>query len=148
MAGPDVYRNDSYALVIAVIAVLFFCASLVNVAVNGGGWIPVAVVGALSLFCLLRLARAGVYAKEDGIRVLNPVRTVRVPWDHVLRFTIKPHKGFPALGFVELIDGREIQIWGVQARSSTAAGKRIPEEVIGQLNERLARERERRLPTP
>ena len=148
MAGPDVYRNQSYAQVIAVVAVLFFVASVVNVAVNGGGWVPVGVVGALSLFCLLRLARAGVYAKEDGIRVLNPLRTVRVPWDHVLRFTLKPHKGFPALGFVELIDGREIQIWGVQARSSSAAAKRIPEDVVERLNERLARERERRRQTP
>ena len=144
----DVYRNQSYALVIAVVAVLFFCASAVNAAVNGGGWVPVGVVGALSLFCLLRLARAGVYAGDDGIRVLNPLRTVRVPWDHVLRFTLKPHKGFPALGFVELIDGREIQIWGIQSRSSSVVAKRIPEAVVGELNERLARERARRLQTP
>ena len=143
----SVYRNQSYSLLIAVVASLFFVASAVNALANDGSWPPVAIVGALSLFCLLRLARAGVYADEKGIRVLNPLRTVKVPWDHVLRFTFKPHKGFPAVGFVELIDGREIQIWGVQSRSSTVAAKRIPEEVVGRLNERLARERERRTPT-
>ncbi len=144
----DVYRNQSYSLLITVVASRFFCASAVNAAVNDNGWPAVAVVGALSLFCLLRLARAGVYADADGIRVLNPLRTVRVPWDHVLRFTLKPHRGFPAVGFVELIDGREIQIWGAQARSSTAAAKRIPEQVVAQLNERLAQERARRSQTP
>ena len=144
----DVYRNQSYALLIAVVASLFFVASAVNAAANDGSWEAVAVVGVLSLFCLLRLARAGVYVKGDGIRVLNPLRTVRVPWEHVLRFTLKPNRGFPAVGFVELIDGREIQIWGIQARSGSAAAKRIPEEVVARLNERLARERERPTPTP
>lgn len=144
----DVFRNQAYSTLIAVVATLFFCASAINVAVRGGDWVPVAVVGALSAFCLLRLARAGVYANDEGIRVLNPLRTVRVPWDHVLRFTLRPHKGFPALGFAELIDGREVELWGVQSRSSTATAKKVPEDLVAQLNERLARERERRQPTP
>ena len=143
-----VYRNQSYALLIAVVASLFFVASAVNALVSDGSWAAVAVVGALSLFCLLRLARAGVYADGDGIRVLNPLRTVRVPWDHVLRFTLKASRGFPAVAFAELIDGREIQIWGIQSRSGTAAARRIPAAVVDALNERLASERARRQPTP
>ena len=144
----ETFRNQSYSTLITVVATLFFGASAINAAVSGGDWVPVAVVGALSLFCLLRLARAGVYADDAGIRVVNPLRTVRVPWDHVLRFTLKPHKGFPALGFAELIDGRQVEMWGVQSRSSTVAAKKIPEDLVAQLNERLARERERRQPTP
>lgn len=142
------FQNKSYAVLIAVVATLFFVASAVNAGVRDGSWGAVAVIGALSLFCLLRLARAGVFAGDEAIKVLNPLRTVRVPWDHVLRFTLKPHKGFAAVGFVELIDGREIQVWGIQARTSTVAARRIPEEVVAALNERLARERERRTPTP
>ena len=144
---PD-YQNTSYAVLIAVVASLFFIASAVHAATRDGSWEAVGVIGALALFCLLRMARAGVYAGEHDIRVLNPLRTVRVPWDHVLRFTFKPHRGFPGVGFVELIDGREIQIWGIQARSQTVAARRIPEEVVAKLNERLALERERRKPTP
>jgi hypothetical protein len=144
----DVYRNASYSLLIAVVASLFLIASVVAAAVNEGPWAPVGVVAVLSLFCLLRLARAGVYADGEGIRVLNPLRTVRVPWDHVLRFTLKASKGFPAVGFAELIDGREIQIWGIQSRSYTTAARRIPEEVVAALNERLAAERGARQPTP
>lgn len=142
------YRNASYALLIAVVAVLFLVASITAAAVKGGPWEPVGVVAALSLFCLVRLARAGVYADADGIRVLNPLRTVRVPWEHVLRFTLKASRGFPAVGFVELIDGREIQVWGIQSRSGTVNARRIPEEVVARLNERLATERAERPPTP
>lgn len=142
-----VYRNASYALLIAVVATLFLIASVVAAAVSGGPWAPVGVVAALAAFCLLRLARAGVYANGEEIRVLNPLRTVRVPWEHVLRFTLKASKGFPAVGFVELIDGREIQIWGIQARSGTAAARRIPAEVVADLNERLAAEQAARRPT-
>jgi hypothetical protein len=143
-----VYRNSSYSLLIAVVASLFLVASIVAAVVSGGPWSPVAVVAVLSIFCLVRLARAGVYADDEGIRVLNPLRTQRAPWDHVLRFTLKGSKGFPAVGFAELIDGREIQIWGIQARSHTAAARRIPEEVVAALNERLAQERAARQPTP
>ena len=141
--SPAVYRNSSYALLIAVVATLFLVASVVNVLVNDGSWTAVGVVAALSLFCLLRLARAGVYADDRGIRVLNPLRTVKVPWDHILRFTLKPHQGFPAVAFAELIDGREIQIWGIQSRSATVAAKKIPQEEVDRLNERLAAQRER-----
>jgi hypothetical protein len=143
-----VYRNGSYALLIAVVATLFLIASVVAASVNGGPWAPVGVVAALAVFCLLRLARAGVYADADGIRVLNPLRTQWVPWEHVLRFTLKASKGFPAVGFAELIDGREIQIWGIQSRSGTVNARRIPEEVVAALNARLATERAARQPTP
>ena len=143
-----VYRNDAYALLIAVVAGLFFIASVVAAVAGQTPWAAVAVVGALSTFCLLRLARAGVYADAEGIRVLNPLRTQRIPWEHVLRFTCKPSKGFPAVGFAELIDGREVQIWGIQARSGTPAARRIPDEVVAALNERLATERAGRSPSP
>jgi hypothetical protein len=142
------YRNRSYALIIAVVAVLFAIASIVGAAVKGGSWAPAGVVVALSAFCLLRLARAGVYADDEGIRVLNPMRTVRIPWERVERFTLRPHKGFPAVGFAELSDGSRVQIWGIQARSRAKAALRIPEEVVAQLNERLAEARAGRSPTP
>ncbi len=136
--STDVYRNASYALLIAVVATLFFLASLVNALASDGTWPSVVMVGLLSLFCLTRLARAGIYAGDDGIKVVNPLRTVSVPWGHILRFTLKPHKGFPAVAFAELIDGREIQIWGIQSRSNTPAAKKVPQQEVDRLNERLA----------
>jgi hypothetical protein len=143
------YRNSSYATLIAVVAVLFAIASVVAYLANHWPIEPVIAVFALSAFCLLRLARAGVYADAEGIRVLNPLRTVRIPWERVQRFTLRAHGGFPAVGFAELVDGERVQIWGIQARSHTLAARRIPEEVVAALNERLAQERAgARPPTP
>lgn len=147
-----IYRNRGYAQLIAVVALVFAVAALVSAIVRDTGdggqplsaldrWAPAVIVGLLSAFCLLRLARAGVYADARGIRVLNPLRTVRVPWDRVQRFSLRPHKGFPAVGFAELVDGSRVQIWGIQSRSASAAARRVPEQLIEQLNEALAQAR-------
>ncbi len=145
------YRNSSYSLLIAVVAGLFAAASVTAAIVRdepglsaGGRWGPTAVVCLFSLFCWLRLARAGVYADEQGIRVVNPLQTVRVPWDRIMRVTVRASKGFPAVGFAEMHDGTRVQMWGIQSRSASVPAKRVPEELVEQLNERLARERERR----
>jgi hypothetical protein len=142
-----VYRNQSYALLITVVAVLFFLASIVAAFARDGDfttrWVPVLPVLALSCFCLLRLARAGVYAEDEGVRILNPLSSTRIPWEHLQRFTLGPHKGFAALGFAERVDGTKVEIWGIQSRSHTAAAKKIPEQVIEELNERLREERAR-----
>lgn len=148
MSGTTWYRNRSYSLLITVVACLFAAASVVGTLRSGGSWAPAVVVGLLSAFCLWRLARAGVYADDEGIRVLNPTRTTRVAWDDVLRFRMRSHRGFPAVGFAELVDGTEILCWGLQARSRNAAAMRIPEAVVEELNERLAAERSARTPSP
>jgi hypothetical protein len=143
------YRNSSYAVLIAVVAVLFSVASVAAYLADHWPIEPVLVVFALSAFCLLRLARAGVYADDEGIRILNPLRTVRIPWARVQRFTLRAHGGFPAVGFAELVDGEKVQIWGIQARSHSAPARRVPEEVVAALNERLAQARAgARPPTP
>jgi len=142
------YRNRSYSLLITVVACLFALASIVGTLRGGGSWAPVVVVVTLSAFCLWRLARAGVYADADGIRVLNPTRTTRIAWEDVLRFRMRSHKGFAAVGFAELVDGTQVLCWGLQARSRNAAAMRIPEAVVEELNERLAAERAARTPSP
>ena len=140
-----VYRNDSYALLITVVAALFALASIVAGFARDGNfgtrWVPILPVLALSGFCLLRLARAGVYADAEGIRILNPLSSTRIPWEHLRRFTLQASKGFPAVAFAERTDGTTVQIWGIQARSYTAAAKKIPEQVVERLNERLREER-------
>ena len=100
------------------------------------------VVVAMSGFVYFRLARAGVYAGDDGIRVVNPLETVEVPWPHLVRFTARPQGGFPLMGFAQRVDGTEVKLWGVQARSSGAGAKRVVEDVIEQLNEHLAQVRQ------
>lgn len=147
-----VYRNRQYATLIAGVAVIFACGSLLAAIVRDGStgarFGPVVPVVLLSAFCLLRMARAGVYADEKGIRVLNPLRTVRIPWERVHRFSLRPYKGFPAVGFAEMVDGERLQIWGIQARSHTTAARRVPEEIVEALNRRLEESRRAPSPTP
>lgn len=144
------YRNRNLTLLVGWVGVIFLVASVVAAVVRDGTvverWGPVLPIVALSAFCLLRLARAGVYADEAGIRIINPLRTVKLPWERVVRFSLRPSGGFAAVGFAELIDAEPIQIWGIQARVNTVPSRKVPEELIDQLNARLAAERAIRTP--
>jgi hypothetical protein len=143
-----VYRNQGFSQLLTLVAAVFAAGSVVlaisrSEATTAGRWAPAAVVIAISAFCYLRLARAGVHVEEDGIRVVNPFRTVRVPWEHLVRFVSRPHKGFPALGFAQRIDGTEVELWGIQARGTGVPAKRVVGDLVESLNEELASARTR-----
>jgi hypothetical protein len=145
---PQVFRNRGFSQLLTLVAVVFAAGSIVlavtrDEASGGGRWGPAAVVIAISLFTYFRLARAGVYASDQGIRVVNPFRTEFVPWHHLTRFVARPHKGFPALGFAQRLDGTEVELWGIQARSPSTASKRVVEELVGELNDQLFEARKR-----
>jgi hypothetical protein len=140
------YRNPHFSQMLMLIAVVFAFGGILIAATRpdatfAGRWAPPAVIVAMSTFVYLRLARAGVYAGEEGIRVVNPLRTVEVPWPHLIRFTARPHRGFPLIGFAQRVDGTEVELWGVQARSGSSGAKRVVEDVVKQLNEHLAQVR-------
>ena len=141
----EVYRNRHFTLLVGWVAIVFAAAAIVAALVREGSaadrWLPVLPVFALSAFCLLRLARAGVYADAEGVRIVNPFRTVRLPWERIVRFSLRPSGGFAAVAFAELVDAEPIQIWAIQARVNTVPSRRVPEELVEQLNERLAAER-------
>jgi hypothetical protein len=140
------YRNPHFSQLLALISLVFATGGILISATRPDGtlvarWAPAVVIVCISAFVFARLARAGVYAGDDGIRIVNPFGTVEVPWAHMLRFSARPHKGFPLIGFAERVDGTEIQLWGVQARSGSTAATRIVDDVVAQLNERLAQAR-------
>jgi hypothetical protein len=140
------YRNPHFSQLLALISLVFAFGGILIAATRpdttfAGRWTPAAVIVAISVFVFFRLARAGVYAGDEGIRVVNPFTTVEVPWAHLIRFTARPQGGFPLMGFAQRVDGTEVQLWGVQARSGSSGAKRIVEDVIAQLNEHLAQVR-------
>jgi Bacterial PH domain len=141
------YRNPHFSQMMMLVAVVFALGGILIAATRpettsfAGRWAPAAVIVAMSTFVYLRLARAGVYAGEEGIRVVNPLRTVEIPWPHLIRFTARPHKGFPLIGFAQRVDGTEVKLWGVQARSGSSGAMKVCEDLIAELNERLAQVR-------
>ena len=138
------YRTRTPSLLVAGVSLVFALSSILQAAAgapDGTGfvkrWSPALVVCLLSAFCIARLARAGVFTSEEGIRILNPLRTVTVPWKRVRRFTLNRHRGFPGMGFVELLDGEPIEIWGIQARSRNPSAQAHAQSVVDALNEHL-----------
>jgi Bacterial PH domain len=140
------YRNPNFSQLMMLVAVVFaiggilISATRVDSPVVSRVAAAVVVLG-LAAFVYFRMARAGVYAGDDGIRIVNPFATVEIPWPHLVRFTARPKGGFPLMGFAERVDGTEVQLWGVQARSGSAGSKRVVDGLIEQLNEHLAQVR-------
>ncbi len=141
MAG---YRNQSLSALLTVTSGVFAGGAIVYALVGRAGWLPMLVVVALAAFTFLRLARAGAFVDDRGVRIVNPLRTVRLPWEELAGFSLRAHGGFPALGFAERRDGSRVGIWGIQARSSSPAARRAPEAAIAALEARLEQERARR----
>jgi hypothetical protein len=140
----DGYRNQAFATLLGIMSVVFALGAVVYIAAGRSSWPPMLIVIALAAFVLLRLARAGAFVTDAGIIVVNPLRTVRVPWEDVAGFSLKRSGGFPAVGFVDLVDGSRVQVWGIQARSASPSARRAPEQAIEALQARFETERERR----
>ncbi|HVL94309.1 MAG TPA: PH domain-containing protein [Solirubrobacteraceae bacterium] len=139
------YRNEGFSQLLMFVAAVATVGSVLVASssdVEGPGrFAPPAVMVALGAFCYFRLARAAVYAGEEGIRIVNPLRTVRLPWSRVVRFNVRRQGGFPAVGFVMLDDGTEIKAWALQARNASPGAIRVANRLADELNERLAQAR-------
>ena len=147
------YRNEPFANLMIIVSFVFGAGGIVLAIWREDGSLieraaPAVAMVAMSTFVFFRLARAGVYADDDGIRVVNPLRTERLPWEHLVRFTFKAYKGFPGIGLAELIDGRRVELWGIQARSPNEGAKRVPRQLVDDLNERLRVQRTREPASP
>jgi PH (Pleckstrin Homology) domain-containing protein len=138
-----VYRNEGYAKLLTVVAAVFGLGAIAYLAAGRGGVAPTIVIVAMALFVYLRLARAGAYVEDGGIRIVNPGRTIHLPWERIDRFSLRAYKGFPALGFADLVDGERVEIWGIQARKRGETHRVTPQQAIDGLNERLDAERAR-----
>jgi hypothetical protein len=140
----DGYRNQAFATLLGIMSIVFALGAVVYIAAGRASWPPMAIVVALSAFVLLRLARAGAFVTDAGVTVVNPLQTVRVPWEDIAGFSLKRAGGFSAVGFVDRVDGSRVQVWGIQARSASPGARRAPEQAIEALQARFEAERERR----
>jgi hypothetical protein len=86
----------------------------------------------LAGFVVGRLARAGAFITPEGITVVNPLKTVRIPREEVAGFAFKG-----TTGSIELRDGSRVAVWGIQARNGSPGARRAPEAAIAALEARF-----------
>lgn len=90
------------------------------------------------LFVACRVARAGVYVGRDDLVILNPLKSERIDWIKVERFSVEP-EGAWTMGYVHTRTGSSIRIFGIQGQMPSLFPKsRWADEPIGQLNRLLA----------
>lgn len=111
-----------------------------------GLWVGLSVGGVACAAICLRVAMNGVYPSDTGLKIVNPLRSVFVPWDQINRFTVKTWGIFPLMGHALLKDGSAIRIFGIQPPNVVfRPNNRSAERVIGELNYLLLRKRNEHL---
>jgi hypothetical protein len=104
-----------------------------------GVFVTMAVL--LGAYGVFRLARCGVYVIDNGVRVVNPVRTRFVPWETISRFSIRRVGFHPGMGVVDRKDATIVPIWGIQIPNPMTRPKnRSAQRLIEELNRVLAAE--------
>jgi hypothetical protein len=91
-----------------------------------------------SAFLVIRAARSGVYADQEGVLVRGLVRSVWVPWSDIRCFLLDKWGFSPLSGYVELRSGRRVHLTGIGELSPLFFPKaHVASILIAQLNEEL-----------
>jgi hypothetical protein len=89
-------------------------------------------------FSILRCARAGARPDNSALIILNPLRTIKVPWYEVRRFTLDRHWLSQLTAHVELRDGARIHNWGIAAPNPfVMPNSRSAQRLVEELNDLL-----------
>jgi hypothetical protein len=101
------------------------------------GLLRLAGAGSIAAFLGLRMARLGVFVKEEGIKVRNPFKTKMVRWSDIRGFTL--HRTLLGdFGRVELHTGEAVRLWGIQPRVRVSGTRdRRAQAAIVSLNQQL-----------
>ncbi|MGH2789243.1 MAG: PH domain-containing protein [Actinomycetota bacterium] len=85
--------------------------------------------------CLVayRFFMAGAYATDGGLRLVNPFRSVTVPWGDIERFSIASYGRWPVVAIVELKNGTRVPIVAIRAASWRMGARRMVEQIVQEL---------------
>lgn len=139
------FRTWYPALIAAVVGFLFPVAVISSVFRGSssllGQWLPSALAILFGGFLLVRVARSGVYTLGSGVKVLNPFKSVEIPWLAIRRFSLgRCAFSFPLIGRLELEDGTIVCIWGIQGPNPFVwISRRSADDVVNLLNDELKR---------
>jgi hypothetical protein len=70
--------------------------------------------GVVMWFFIVRVAFARLYVLADGVRIVNPLRTVFLPWGRIDHFSLRPWGLiWTPIGHADLKDGTSVHIIGI-----------------------------------
>lgn len=145
------WRHALWFLVMAVASAIFavdaFVAALTSPETTRSP--ALAVIGAAAGLAVsviaLRFAASAVYAGDNIVRVVGPLKTHRFAWREVRCFRLRDWGPLRwGIGTIDLVDGRSYSIWGItRPDPPLPRGKSLAEELIDELNARVELERGR-----
>jgi hypothetical protein len=131
-----VYRSTGSALaylvggLMFVALMVFFALNTVDNSIAVTYFVGAAVVGC---WPALRISRCGIYIEDDGVRVVNPIRTVHLRRSEIACFELRSYGACS----IKLVRGRSVGIYGIQQTAWDARrGKKVTDEaqMISELN--------------
>jgi hypothetical protein len=96
---------------------------------NAGALVFAILMVLVAMWLGLRVARCGVIVEDDGVRVVNPVRTVRLNWSEISSFEFRAYGSCS----IKRVQGPPVAIVGIQqsawaarrGQTDTQAAKQI-----------------------
>lgn len=85
-------------------------------------------------FVAYRFFMAGAYDTDDGLRVVNPFRSVTVRWGDIEYFSLASYGRWSAVALIQLRNGKRIPILGIRASSWRAGARAKVERSIRELD--------------
>lgn len=118
----------------------FLLPAIVIAAVPGRAQVAGYIFAPLSAICVWRFWNLGVHVEDNGVLVVSPILSRRVPWAEIDCFEVRPWLQYPYPGYVVLQGDRApIPIMAIGAgRPENERHRLQAQEPIDRLNEALA----------
>jgi hypothetical protein len=125
-------RIVAYGFAVVVVVGSIVMAAFIAEPFKLSDRIGIVLFGCLVAFVLHLLGRVRVEADEEGVTIVNALRTHRYTWPEVLEVTLLVGDPWPRLDFS---DGRTIGAMGIQG-SEKAMARRATAELAALIHER------------
>lgn len=89
---------------------------------------------ATASFVAYRFFMAGAYETDEGLRVVNPFRSVTIPWGDIEGFSTASYGRWPTVAIVELRNGTRVPIVAIRAATWRAGARQRVEDTLRELN--------------
>jgi len=114
----------AFAMATMIMALMLWLAVVIADTFKLVDRIGMVLFGVLVAAILAMVARARVTADDEGLTVVNPLRTHRYAWAEVVGLSYEPGAPWP---YLDLADGTTKGVVGIQGSEKQAAWKAIAE---------------------